>query len=193
MDSILLVLLAYLYGSVLFGEHIAKWKGVDIRSVGSGNVGATNVARALGKKYALLVFLLDMSKGLVPVWLARFYMGIDSWTVFLVGVASVLGHMYPIFHNWKGGKGVATAFGVLLGISPFLAFLTLLVWLMVFKWKGYVSLASLTACVFAVVFSLFFMPAKIFLLALVITVLIFYRHKDNIKRLMEGRELKVGS
>ncbi|MEJ7554053.1 MAG: glycerol-3-phosphate acyltransferase, partial [Aquificaceae bacterium] len=82
MDSMLLVIFSYLYGSVLFGEHIAKAKGVDIRSVGSGNVGATNVGRALGKKYAVLVFLLDFSKGLIPMLLARLYFGLESWTAF---------------------------------------------------------------------------------------------------------------
>lgn len=105
MDSLLLVIFAYLYGSVLFGEHIAKYKGVDIRAVGSGNVGATNVGRALGKKYALLVFLLDLSKGLIPMLLARLYYGLDSWTAFFVGLASLLGHMYPIFHGFKRWQG----------------------------------------------------------------------------------------
>lgn len=190
MDSLLLVLFSYLYGSVLFGEHIAKAKGVDIRSVGSGNVGATNVGRALGKKYALLVFFLDFSKGFVPMILSRLYFGLDSWTTFFVGLASVLGHMYPIFHNFKGGKGVATAFGVLTGLSPFTALLSALVWGFIFKWKGIVSLASLGASAFAVfVLLLEGFPFKLFLMALLIALLITYRHRENIKRLLEGTEL----
>lgn len=184
-----MVLFSYLYGSVLFGEHIARSKGVDIRSVGSGNVGATNVARALGKKYAALVFFLDMSKGFVPMFLARLYYGLDSWTAFFVGLASLLGHIYPIFHNFKGGKGVATAFGTLLGVSPLTALLSLALWGIVFRWKGIVSIASLGACAFAFVFLMLSgYPSKIVLMSLLILLLILYKHKDNIYRLIEGKE-----
>jgi glycerol-3-phosphate acyltransferase PlsY len=189
MDALLLVVFAYLLGSVLFGEVVAKSKGIDLRAVGSGNVGATNVARALGKKYSLLVFLLDLFKGFFPVLLSRFYFGLDSWTTLFVGLFAFLGHLYPIFHGFKGGKGVATAFGVLLGVSPTLAILSLLVWLLVFKLKGYVSLASLSACTFAVVLSLFLLPFKLFLMSFIIGVFIFYKHRENIKRLLEGTEL----
>jgi glycerol-3-phosphate acyltransferase PlsY len=189
MDSLLLVVLAYLLGSVLFGEHIAKAKGIDIRSVGSGNVGATNVGRALGKKYALLVFFLDMLKGLFPVILARFYFGLESWTLFMVGIAAVLGHVFPVFHNFKGGKAVATAFGVLLGVSFKVAFFSLIIWLLVFKLKGYVSLASLVSSVCAVLLLILLgFPFKIALMSLVIASIIFYKHKDNISRLLEGTE-----
>jgi glycerol-3-phosphate acyltransferase PlsY len=143
----------------------------------------------LGKKYALLVFLLDLFKGFFPVLLSRFYFGLDSWTTFFVGLFAFLGHLYPVFHGFRGGKGVATAFGVLLGVSPTLAILSLLVWLLVFKLKGYVSLASLSASAFAVVLSLFLLPFKLFLMSLIIGVFIFYKHRDNIKRLLEGTEL----
>jgi glycerol-3-phosphate acyltransferase PlsY len=189
MDSLLLVVLAYLLGSVLFGEHIARAKGIDIRSVGSGNVGATNVGRALGKKYALLVFFLDMLKGLFPVILARFYFGLESWTLPMVGIAAVLGHVFPVFHNFKGGKAVATAFGVLLGVSFKVAFFSLIIWLLVFKLKGYVSLASLVSSVCAVLLLILLgFPFKIALMSLVIASIIFYKHKDNISRLLEGTE-----
>ncbi|RMH07236.1 MAG: glycerol-3-phosphate 1-O-acyltransferase [Aquificota bacterium] len=189
MDSFLLVLFAYLYGSVLFGEHIARAKGIDIRSVGSGNVGATNVGRALGKKYAFLVFLLDFSKGLVPIVLSRLYFGLDSWTTFFTGLASLLGHMYPVFHGFKGGKGVATAFGVLTGLSPLSAVLSMLVWGLIFRWKGIVSLASLSATTFAFLFLLLSgYPFKLLLMAFLMAVLITYKHRENIKRLLEGTE-----
>lgn len=189
MDSILLALFAYLLGSVLFGEHIAKAKGVDLRSTGSGNVGATNVGRALGAKYAVLVFILDMFKGLFPIFLARAYFGIESWTLSVVGVASVLGHVLPIFHSFKGGKGVATAFGVLLGISPLVAFICLGVWGMVFKLKGYVSLASLISCALAPFLLLIFSyPLNVLFMSFVIVFLIFCKHRDNIIRLIEGKE-----
>ncbi|MDW8031941.1 MAG: glycerol-3-phosphate 1-O-acyltransferase PlsY [Aquificaceae bacterium] len=190
MDSLLLILFAYLYGSLLFGEHVARWKGVDIRSVGSGNVGATNVGRALGKKYAFVVFLLDFSKGLVPMLLARLYFGLESWTTFFVGLASLLGHMYPFFHGFKGGKGVATAFGTLTALSPLTAFLSITLWGFLFRWKGIVSIASLGASAFAVVFLLLSgYPFRMFLMGLFMFLFILYRHRDNIRRLMEGREL----
>ncbi len=189
MDALLLVIFAYLLGSVLFGEVIAKSKGIDLRSVGSGNVGATNVGRVLGKGYAFLVFLLDLFKGFFPVFLSRFYFGLDSWTTFFVGLFAFLGHLYPVFYGFRGGKGVATAFGVLLGVSPSMAILSLLVWLAVFKLKGYVSLASLSACALAVALSLFLLPFKFFLMSFVIGVFIFYKHRENIKRLLEGTEL----
>ncbi|ADO45693.1 protein of unknown function DUF205 [Hydrogenobacter thermophilus TK-6] len=189
MDSLLLILFAYLLGSVLFGEHIARAKGVDIRSVGSGNVGATNVGRALGIKYAVLVFLLDTLKGLFPVVLARIYFGIDSWTIVFVGIASVLGHIFPIFHSFKGGKAVATSLGVLLGLSPLASIVCLIIWYAVFKLKGYVSLASLTASASAplLLFILGY-PFKVLLMSFVIVFLVFCRHRDNIARLLEGRE-----
>ncbi len=189
MDKVLLVLFAYLYGSVLFGEHIARAKGVDIRSVGSGNVGATNVGRALGKRYALLVFFLDFSKGLLPMVLARLYFGIEDWTAFFVGLASLLGHMYPVFHGFKGGKGVATAFGALTAVSPLIAVLSIALWGLVFRWKGIVSLASLSASAFAVfLLILSDYPSKIFLMALFMFLLILYRHRENLIRLVEGKE-----
>lgn len=191
MDSLLLVLFAYLYGSILFGEHIARWKGIDIRSVGSGNVGATNVGRVLGKRYAVIVFLLDFSKGFVPMVLARLYFGLEGWTAFFVGIASLLGHMYPIFHGFSGGKGVATAFGVLSALSPLIAILSIAFWGIVFKWKGIVSLASLSASALAVILLLLSgYPFKIFLMGLVMLLLIVYKHKENIKRLLEGTEYR---
>ncbi len=190
MDALLLVLFSYLLGSVLFGDWIARSKGVDLRSVGSGNVGATNVGRALGKKYAVLVFFLDMFKGLFPMLLARLYFGLDTWTTFFVGLFAVLGHTYSVFSSFKGGKGVATSFGVLLGVSPLIALLTLLFWFFVFKLKGYVSLASLSSLAFASLLLLLSgLPFKVFLMALAISLLVAYKHRDNISRLIQGKEL----
>ncbi|RMH80124.1 MAG: glycerol-3-phosphate 1-O-acyltransferase [Acidobacteria bacterium] len=191
MDTFLLVLFAYLYGSVLFGEHIARLKGVDIRSVGSGNVGATNVARALGKRYALIVFFLDFSKGLIPMLLSKLYFGLESWATFFVGMASLLGHMYPIFHNFGGGKGVATAFGTLTALSPLTALLSITFWGLMFRWKKIVSLASLSSSLFATFLLLLQgYPKNVLLLSLLMTVLIFYSHRENIVRLLEGKEYR---
>jgi len=192
MEKILLVLFAYLLGSVLFGEIIARIRGVDLRRIGSGNVGATNVGRALGRKYAALVFLLDMLKGFVPTALALSFYGMESRTVALAGVAAVLGHMYPVFAGFKGGKGVATAFGVLLALSRELALMVLLVWGGVLLWKRYVSLASMTGALSAPVFMLFGnFPDSLVLMSVVLCALIIYRHRSNIERLVRGEEPRI--
>ncbi|NPB07370.1 MAG: glycerol-3-phosphate 1-O-acyltransferase PlsY [Aquificae bacterium] len=190
--GLFLVLLGYLSGSLIFGEIVARLKGVDLRSVGSGNVGATNVTRALGKKYGILVFLLDALKGFLPVYGASLVLGKDSPWVALTGLAAVVGHMYPLFFGFKGGKGVATAFGVLLGFSPAAAFLSLCIWAGVLLWKRYVSLASMVSALGGVfLLALLGKPLPFVLAGLVIALLIIYRHGDNINRLLTGREPKV--
>ncbi len=192
MWGVILTVLSYLLGSVLFGEIIARYKGVDIRSVGSGNVGATNVSRALGKKYGALVFFLDMLKGFIPTAIAVSSFGLNSIFVFTVGIASILGHMYPVFSNFKGGKGVATSFGVVLAISFKVALILLIIWGVVLYWKRYVSLASITASVIApFIFLLGGFPFSVILLSVISAILIVYRHKENIERLRKGEELKV--
>ncbi len=192
MEKFLLVLFAYLLGSVLFGDIIARLKGVNLREVGSGNVGATNVSRALGKKFGVLVFFLDMLKGFIPTYLALSFYGMESKAVLFVGVASVLGHMFSIFDGFRGGKGVATAFGVVLAISFKLALLMLLVWGAVLYKKRFVSLASITAsAVSPILFLIGGYPFHLFLMALVIAGLIIYKHRPNIERLLSGQEPKV--
>ncbi len=192
MEKLLLVLFAYLLGSVLFGDIIARLKGVNLREVGSGNVGATNVSRALGKKFGVLVFFLDMLKGFIPTYLALSFYGMESKAVLFVGVASVLGHMFSIFDGFRGGKGVATAFGVVLAISFKLALLMLLVWGAVLYKKRFVSLASITAsAVSPILFLIGGYPFHLFLMALVIAGLIIYKHRPNIERLLSGQEPKV--
>ena len=189
MKALLLVIFAYLFGSVIFGEVIARLKGVDLRRVGSGNVGATNVTRALGKKYGVLVFFLDFLKGFIPTLIAVNSFSIHSWVLTFTGIASVLGHMYPLFFGFRGGKGVATAFGVIFAISTQVALLSFLVWLGIFLWKRYVSLASITATVFTFLF-LFIAgyPVNVLFMALVIGALVIYRHRENIERLLTGTE-----
>ncbi len=192
MEKLLLTVFAYLFGSILFGELVAKLKGVNLREVGSGNVGATNVSRVLGKKFGVIVFILDMLKGFVPTALAVSFYGMESKAVMFVGIASVLGHMFSIFDNFRGGKGVATAFGVVLAVSFKLALLMLFIWAGVLYWKRYVSLASITASIFApVLFLLARYPFHIFLMGVVIAGLIVYKHRPNIERLLRGQELKV--
>ncbi len=192
MGKFLLVLFAYLFGSILFGKLVAGLKGIDLRAVGSGNIGATNVSRALGKGYGALVFCLDMLKGFLPTYLAISLYGLESSVVAFVGLASVLGHMFSLFDGLKGGKGVATAFGVLSAVSAGIAFLSLAVWVVLLFWKRYVSLASIVASVSAPVFFLFAgLPLHIFLMAVAIAGLIVYKHSPNIDRLLKGQEPKI--
>ncbi len=187
-----LIATAYLLGGIPFGYLLGRLKGVDLRKVGSGNVGATNAARVLGKPYGVLVYILDFLKGFVPTLLAVKLFGSDSWTTFLVGLAAVLGHTFSPFLGFRGGKGVATASGVLFAVNPFLASAVLAVWLVVFKISGYVSLGSIAAAFAAVYLSgVFGLPFNLKCLITLTAILVVVKHKSNIERLMEGRELKV--
>jgi len=192
MLDIALIILGYLSGSVLFGEIIAKAKGVDLRSVGSGNVGATNVSRALGKKFGILVFFLDMLKGFLPTIIALKLRSPESITLTLVGIACVIGHMFPFFHRFRGGKGVATAFGVVLAISGTAAGVLLLTWAVVLFITRYVSVASMIASFSSVLLFLASgYPPNLTLMALLISILIVYKHTSNIQRLIAGEEPKI--
>jgi glycerol-3-phosphate acyltransferase PlsY len=192
MSEVFLFLFGYLSGSVIFGELIARSKGINLREVGSGNVGATNVGRALGKKYALIVFLLDMLKGFIPVVVAGLWTGWGSWGVAFAGSGSVSGHMYPLFFGFRGGKGVATAFGVVLGISWKIALLLAVIWALVLGVTRYVSVASMVASFSAVPLFLFAdYPLPLVVLSIICAVLIIYRHIPNIQRLMSGNEPKI--
>jgi glycerol-3-phosphate acyltransferase PlsY len=188
----LLIIASFLLGSIPFGYLIARLKGIDIRRHGSGNVGATNVARVLGKKYGVLVYILDFLKGFIPTFIAVKCFGLNSWVTVAVGLASILGHMFSPFLGFRGGKGVATASGVLFAISPLLGFIALALWLLVYKKSGYVSLASIVSA-FATVYvaGMLGFPQPILLLVGLSAVLILVKHKSNVERLLEGRELKV--
>ncbi|HIC09305.1 MAG TPA: glycerol-3-phosphate 1-O-acyltransferase PlsY [Aquificales bacterium] len=190
--EVLLILISFFLGSIPFGYLLGLLKGVDIRRHGSGNVGATNVARVLGKKYGVIVYILDFLKGFIPTFLAAKLFGIDSWITALVGLAAVLGHMFSPFLGFRGGKGVATASGVLFGISPLLGFIVLAVWFLTFKRSGYVSLGSIVAALFSIfLVGVLNYPFPIKFLVTITAVLILVKHKSNLERLMEGRELKV--
>lgn len=213
MEHVLYIAAAYLLGSIPFGLLIAKSHGKDLRSIGSGNIGATNVARALGKKWAYVCFVLDVLKGLLPMALMPAAgladadsgpAGLGLWM--LAGAAAVLGHVFPVYLRFKGGKGVATSLGVVLGLWPYFTLsgaAAFAVWgVCLLTWR-YVSLASVIA---AVAFPFFLLvsiaiaepwsierlwplPAAATLLALLIIV----RHRENVKRLLQGTENKIGS
>lgn len=207
---IFLFILSFIIGSIPTGVIIAKFKGVDLRKVGSGNIGATNVLRALGKEAALITLLGDISKGIIPVFLVRYLISdIDFYTINffgmdslitkpqiliegIVGLFAILGHNYSLFLKFKGGKGVATGLGVMIAISPHSALIAITIWLFTLARSGYSSLSSLLA------FGL--LPLIIFIvdksneklsIAILIAILIFIKHIPNIKRLISGTENKV--
>ena len=188
---------AYLLGSLSFAVIVSKAFGMaDPRSYGSGNPGATNVLRSGKKLAAVLTLLGDALKGWLAVWLAlRFQaeLQLENVTIGLVAVAVLVGHMWPVFFGFKGGKGVATAVGVLLALSWLTALICAAVWLvMAFGFKVS-SLAALVATAISPLVAWFFMPHLSWLLAVaVIAVLVLYRHQSNIRNLLSGRESKIG-
>lgn len=211
--ALLLVLGAYLLGSVPFGYLVARAKGLDIRTVGSGNIGMTNVWRNLGWPYGVTVLALDVAKGYLPVWLALRLpgaasvgagSGLTAWAPVLVGLAAVLGHMFPVYLRFRGGKGVATGAGVMGALAPAAAGVAILVFLVTVGLSRYVSLGSLLASAS--------LPVSIgllayrdadaggdpgawwptFMLALVGAIAVWWAHRSNIRRLLAGQESRVG-
>ncbi len=190
------ILAGYLAGSCPTGYLLAKYiKNVDIREFGSGNIGATNAGRLLGKKYAVFIALFDMLKGGIIVLLAAFCTH-DPLTAAFSGAASVLGHNYPIWLGFKGGKGVATTYGVIFFFDFFNPLPSLLggaVWYVVMKTSRYVSVGSICGLFAAAFLTLAFkMPKPYFFVSLFLAALSTYRHKDNLKRIAAGTETKVG-
>jgi len=191
--ALLLLVFAYLMGSIPTGVILAKaFSDVDPRQQGSGNIGATNIYRTVGKKLGAITLLGDTLKGLIPVVIVRGVLDSPFW-VGAVALAAFLGHVYPIFLKFKGGKGIATGLGVFLALAPFPTILSLVVFIAVaYTWR-YVSLGSLSATAAFPILLAIFSPHRIYLpFALVIGVLIFYRHRENIRRLTAGKESKFG-
>lgn len=185
----LLVPMAYLVGSVSSAILVCRLMGLaDPREQGSGNPGATNVMRIGGKKAAAITFLGDMLKGLLPVCLAKI-LGAPLEMVALTGVAAFLGHLYPVFFNFKGGKGVATSIGVLLGFSWWVGLAFIGIWLTIYKLGKISSVSALVASILSPVIVWYIVADKaIVAAAIFMTVLLLWRHKANIQRLMAGEE-----
>jgi glycerol-3-phosphate acyltransferase PlsY len=193
VPALLIALGAYLIGSLSFAVIVAKLMGLpDPRSFGSGNPGATNVLRTGNKAAALLTLLGDLAKGWLAVWLAGLIgaqYGIQILAMHGAALAVFLGHLFPVFFGFKGGKGVATALGILLAIDPWLGLSTLTVWLVVFAVSRLSSLAALTASVSAPILGTYFTGSHITILTLcLLTVLLVWRHRANIRRLLAGEE-----
>ena len=194
---------AYLAGSLAFAVIISRVMGLaDPRTFGSKNPGATNVLRSGSKAAAIVVLLLDGCKGLVPVLLVKAFgprYGMGDGTVALVGLAAFLGHLYPLYFKFKGGKGVATFLGVVFGIHWLLGLATAATWLIIAFFFRYSSLASLVSAVFAPLYYLlgdrgpWYADKSIALALTVMAGLLFWRHLENIKRLLEGKESRLGA
>jgi len=209
MRFVILIICAYLLGSVPFGVIIAKAHGKDLRTIGSGNIGATNVSRALGKKWAYFCFFLDVLKGLVPMLVVTKLIssppGIAELFLWLaVGCAAILGHMFSIYIGFKGGKGVATSFGVALGLWPYYTVCSLLsfaIWAVVVLIWRYISLASITASIafpIVLILAITLSPGwdfgnlwPLLIAATLIPIMVIIRHRTNIKRLMGGTERRI--
>jgi glycerol-3-phosphate acyltransferase PlsY len=196
--SALAVLAAYLIGSLSFAVIISRVMGLnDPRTYGSGNPGATNVLRSGNKAAAVLTLLLDALKGFVPVLLADRFgpsFGLGEGTVALVALAAFLGHLWPVFFRFQGGKGVATAAGVLLGLNPWLGLAALGTWVIIAAFFRYASLASIVAAVFAPFYQLLIWgggPAAV--AVTVMGLLLVWRHSANIRKLLAGTESRLGA
>lgn len=191
MKIALLIIFAFILGSIPFGIIIAKAKGVDLKKVGSGNIGATNVLRSLGKWPAALTLLGDVLKGTAAVAIGR-YFGVGPVYEGLIGLLAILGHNFSIFLGFRGGKGVATSLGVLSIYSPQTALFTFIIWLVVVLFTKYSSLGALVSFGLLPINISFFDDKEKLLTAILITILIFIQHKDNIQRLIKGTERKIG-
>jgi glycerol-3-phosphate acyltransferase PlsY len=188
---------AYLVGSLSFAVIISRLMGLaDPRSYGSGNPGATNVLRSGNKAAALLTLAFDVLKGYLPVMVALLWqerLGLGPFAIALVGLAAFLGHLWPVYFRFQGGKGVATAAGVLLALNPVLGAATLASWLLIAVFFRYSSLASLVAAAFAPFFQLLIWGVKPAMLCLVpMSLLLVWRHGPNIRKLLAGTESKIG-
>jgi glycerol-3-phosphate acyltransferase PlsY len=205
-DSLVVVGLAvgaYLIGSLSFAVIVSRVMGLsDPRSYGSQNPGATNVLRSGNKQAAIATLLCDALKGYLPVLLVKLFgpeFGLDDRAVAWVAIAAFVGHLWPVFFGFKGGKGVATAAGILFGVEPLLGLATMSTWVIVAFFSRYSSLAALAASLFAPAYYLFgdqlawqTNPAELLALA-VMSALLLMRHKDNITRLVSGQETKIGA
>ncbi|MFO7821993.1 MAG: glycerol-3-phosphate 1-O-acyltransferase PlsY [Lentisphaeria bacterium] len=184
------LLVSYVVGSIPFGLIIGKLNGVDIRKRGSGNVGSTNITRTIGRDWGMACFALDFCKGLAPVILARNAVsGMGTMPAILAAAAAIAGHIWPIFLNFKGGKGVSTSLGALIALAPFHVIICATAWYLVFRLTRYVSVASIVAALVLPLASLILATqVETIILLIVVAALIIFRHRSNIVRLLEGTE-----
>lgn len=190
---IFIILVGYLIGSINLSIVLSRKKGKDIREQGSGNAGATNTLRTMGKKTAAIVLLFDILKGVVVVLLAKLMSGLaqdPNLFIQLAAIAVIVGHNFPIYYGFKGGKGVATSLGVITVINPLSGIICLLFAIVLMVITKMVSLSVMLAAVLFPILIIFFAP-NYFIFALVIVLLLIYRHRANIKRIVSGNENKI--
>ncbi len=192
--SIVFCVFAFLSGSIPWGYIIGRAKGIDLRKAGSGNIGATNVMRVIGKKEALVTLLLDMLKGFIPVFILRLLPYGENLILFTtVGILAIIGHCFTPFLKFKGGKGVATSLGVILASMPLAGMITVLLWIITVKISRISSLGALVSFSLLPLIVYFLSYQEEFLIfSFLITVLVYSRHISNIKRLFSGKEPKIG-
>ena len=192
LKTIVYIIVSYLVGSISIAYYMCrKFYSIDIRQYGSGNPGSTNVLRVLGTKPALIVFLADLLKGFITVSIGRLIGGENL--ALLAAIAVVVGHDWSIFHNFKGGKGIATSLGVVIGIFPKVAPILAIFGISVIFISRYVSLGSIsTATLLPILLLIFRYPAKHIIVGLILGAIAVYRHRDNIERMLAGKENKLG-
>ena len=191
MGSIIAIVIGYFLGSISCAIIICKLlKKADPRTMGSGNAGATNVLRTIGKNEALAVLVGDALKGFIAVLIGRMF-GAHGFMLGMVGFAAIVGHTYPIYFKFKGGKGVATILGSVLALNPLTALLSFAIWGVIVFFTRYSSLASMVSCIAGVVLSLFLGASQYTFAILLMAVFIIWNHRGNIDRLRAGKENKV--
>ncbi|WP_265034016.1 glycerol-3-phosphate 1-O-acyltransferase PlsY [Wolbachia endosymbiont (group A) of Sicus ferrugineus] len=189
MERYVILILSYILGSIPFSLIITRIKGINLREVGSGNIGATNVARTGNKCLAALALLLDSLKGFIAVYIAQQFCDNNDFHIYVSAILAVLGHMFPIWLKFKGGKGVSTTLGVLIALNMPIALIFIFAWIVVFFIFRYSSLASLTATA-TIVATSFFFQKDLFFALLIVAILIFLKHHKNIANLLQGKEHK---
>ncbi|MGB6369524.1 MAG: glycerol-3-phosphate 1-O-acyltransferase PlsY [Atribacterota bacterium] len=194
MKTALIIISCYLLGSIPFGYIVGKlFKKVDIRELGSGNIGATNAFRILGPSLASLVLIGDIGKGIFSIYLVQ-YLNIDNLLIIIIaGLAVICGHDWSLFLGFKGGKGIATTFGVVFALNPTISILALIIWGVVVITTRYVSLSSIFAVISIFIFTILFkQPYEYIIFSAIIMILGIFKHKENIERLKSKKERKIG-
>jgi len=193
--AIISIILSYLIGAISFSVVIAKWlKGIDIRQHGSGNAGATNTLRVLGKGPGICVLLLDMAKGVLAVWLGKWMGDVSPWIPVLCGIAAIVGHNWPIYFRFKGGKGIATTIGVMATLAFLPSLIAGITAIIVIAVTRYVSLGSLIlSAALPILLIVMNRPHEILWASLLLCVFAFVRHRSNIVKIVQGKENKLGA
>lgn len=193
MEIFLICLLSYVIGSIPTAYIVGKLNHIDIRHHGSGNVGATNVYRVLGNRWGIVTLIFDFLKGVIPTYIATIFFT-SPYLIMLAGLLAILGHIFTLFLSFKGGKGVATSTGVFMVITPYTLIIAMIVFLLVTRTSGFVSLGTLSATLIFMISSLILNKSPEFKILIVIaSIVIFITHIPNIKRLLKGEELRYNS